>query len=200
MLVRSRRTAIVLGSVLLAVVFAAQSAAAATVLSSSGHIGNYVLHDNFDSARGVDCFYETHKETRHGVKGHWLDKLSIRGPEVSAWDNGSGTKQWVGWQFRVQNEPASETDAWTTVYTSSVTKAKVGISNGFQFDRRTWTAPENLANNKNYRVVITINWYKRTGSSNVKGTLKASYNYYHVKGGGATDPPTIRQTDCYVSN
>jgi hypothetical protein len=184
----------------LATVSLAGNAAAATVLSSSGQIGNYVLQDNHDQTRGVDCFYETHQETHHGSPGYWLDKLSVRGPQVYAWDNGSGSKQWVGWRFQVQNEDTSASDAWTTVFTSTLTKAKVGISNGYQFARRTWTAPENLANNKNYRVMITVKWYQRGGSSHVQGTLKARYDYYHVKGGGATIPPTIRQTDCYVSN
>lgn len=195
-----RQPAMVLGSAILAIVFAAQSAAAASVIGSSGNIGNYAFQDDHDNTRGVDCDYETHKETHHGSKAYWLDKLSIRGPQVFAWDNGSGTNQWVGWQFKVQNEAASATDAWTTIHTSSVTKAKVSISGGHQFARGTWIAPENLPNNTNYRVVVIIKWYARGGSSTVQGSLRASYDYYHVKGGGTSGPPYIRQTDCYVNN
>jgi hypothetical protein len=200
MFLRSRQPALVLGSALLALVFAAQPAAAATVLSTSGTIGNYVLHDNHDSTRGGDCVYETQKETHHGINAFWLDRLKARGPKIFAYDDGSGRKQWVGWQLRVQSEPASATDAWTNVFTSSVIKQKVSIAGGFQFDHRNWTAPENLPNNTNWRLVVILKWFQRGSSTTVQGTLRASYDYYHVKGGGATVPPTIRQTDCYVSN
>lgn len=181
----------------LATLSMAGTVAAATPISSSGHIGNYVFQDNADQTRGVDCFYETHQETHHGSPGYWLDKLGVRGPQVYAWDNGSGTKQWIGWQFKVQDEDASANNAWATVFTSPLTKANVGINSGHQFGRRYWIAPEKLPSMKNYRVVVIINWYKRSGSTKVQGTLKASYDYYHVKGGGTS---TIRSTDCYVVN
>jgi len=47
-----------------------------------------------------------------------------------------------------------------------------------------------------------MKWYQRPGSSTVNGQVRASYDYYHVKGGGTppSPPPTIRQTDCYVAN
>jgi hypothetical protein len=200
MFARSRQRALVLGSALLALVFAAQPVSAATVLSTSGTIGSYVLHDDHDHTRGADCDYETTKETHHGVNGFWLDALKVRGPQIYAYNDGSGTRQWVGWQFRVQDEPASANDAWANYYVSSVVKEKVNVSTGFQFDHRKWTAPENLPNDTNWRVVVVLKWYQRGSSTTVQGTLRASYDYYHIKGGGATTPPTIRQTDCYVNN
>jgi hypothetical protein len=200
MLDRSRRSALVLSSVLLALVFAAAPAVAESNLGFNGQFGNYEFHDNADQTRGADCFYETHQETHHGNQGYWLDKLSIRGPKLFAYDNLSGTKQWVGWLYKIQTAPASNSDVWTTVYVSSATKAKVDLTHGYQFPRRTWVAPENLPNNTNYRVAVTANWYKRPNSTKVQGQIKVAYEYYHVKGGGVTNPPVIRNTDCYVAN
>jgi len=199
--IRSVRPAMALGAGILAIVFAAQPVAAETILSMSGTIGNYAFQDNEDTTRGVDCDYETHKETHHGTNAYWLDKLKARGPKVYAYDNGSGSKQWVGWLFKVQDEGVAQNNAWVTVFTSSVVKSHASIGGGIQFASRFWTAPENLPNNKNFRVVVQVNWYKRPGSSAVAGTLKVSYDYYHVKGGGAVvTPPEVRTTDCYVSN
>jgi hypothetical protein len=200
MLARSRQPILVLGSALLALVFAAQTTAAATVISQTGTVGNYVIHDNHDSTRGADCDYETTKRTQHGIKAFWLDALKVRGPQIFAYDDGSGTKQWVGWQLRVQKEPVSASDAWQNVYVSSVVKERVNVSTGFQFAHRKWTAPQSLPNNTNWRVVVSLKWFKRGSSTTVQGTVLASIDFYHVKGGGATNPPTIRQTDCYVSN
>jgi hypothetical protein len=201
MVIRTLRPAMALGAGLLAIVFAAQPAAAATVLSTTGTVGNYAFQDNQNSTRGADCDYATSKTTHHGVTAFWLHQLKVRGPKVYAYNNGSGTRQWVGWQFKVQNEPASSTNAWTTVSTSSVVKAHATIGTGIQFAARTWTAPASLPNNTNWRVIVVVNWYKRPGSTAVGGSVKASYDYYHVKGGGATvSPPEIRNTDCYVNN
>ncbi len=200
MLARSRQSILVLGSAFLALLFAVQPAAAETVISQSGTIGNYVLHDNHDTTRGADCDYKTTKETHHNVTAFWLDALKVRGPQINAYDDQSGTKQWVGWQFKVQNEPAAANDAFTTFYTSSVVKQKVNVNTGFQFPHRVWKAPENPPADTNWRVIVILKWFQRGSSTTVQGKLTASYDYYHVKGGGATTPPTIRQTDCYVSN
>jgi len=200
MIARSRQSAVVLGSAFLALLFAVQPAAAATVISTTGTVGNYAIHDNHDTTRGADCDYETTRETHHGAKAYWLDAIKVRGPQIYAYNDHSGTKQWVGWQFRVQDEPASATDAWQTFYTSSVVKQRVNVSTGVQFDHRVWKAPESLPADTNWRVVVTLKWFTRPSSTTVQGTVRASIDYYHVKGGGATNPPTIRQTDCYVSN
>jgi len=200
MLARSRKPILVLGPAFLALMFAVQPAAAATVISQSGSIGSYVIHDNHDSTRGADCDYETTKETHHGSNAYWLDALKVRGPQINAYNDHSGTKQYVGWQFKVQDEPASATDAWTTFYTSSVVKQKVNVASGFQFDHRVWKAPENPPADTNWRVVVILKWFTRGTTTTVQGKVTASIDYYHVKGGGATNPPTIRNTDCYVAN
>jgi hypothetical protein len=201
MLVRSSKPILVLGPAFLALLFAVQPAAAATVISQTGKVGNYTINDNHDSTRGADCDYETVKETHHSLNAYWLDALKVRGPQINAYNDHSGTKQYVGWQFKVQNEPASATDAWTTFYTSSVVKQRVTVGSGLQFPHRVWKAPENPPADTNWRVVVILKWFTRPGSTAQQGRVTASIDYYHVKGGGATvSPPTIRQTDCYVSN
>lgn len=201
MFVRSSRPLLVLGSALIALLFAVEPAAAASIISTTGTVGNYQFQDNQNSTRGADCDYETTKETHHNIKAFWLDAFKVRGPKMFAYNDHSGTKQWVGWQFRIQNEPTSATDAFTDVFVSSVVKERVNVGSGFQFPSRTWKAPETLPTNTNWRVEVVLKWYKRPGSTTTQGTVKASYDWYHVKGGGApTTPPEIRQTDCYVSN
>jgi hypothetical protein len=195
MFVRSRRPVMMLGSALLALLFAAQPAAAATVISQSGTIGTYQFQDNQNTTRGADCVYAT-----NGSPGeHKLKTLKIRGPKIFAYNDHSGTKQYVGWKFLVQSEPVSATDAFTTFFSSSVVKERVNVSAGFQFGSRNWTAPGNVTSNTNWRVVVVLFWYKRSGSTTVQGKLTASYDYYHVKGGGST-PNQIRQTDCNGTN
>lgn len=199
MLVRSRKPILVLGPAFLALMFAVQPAAAATVISQTGNVGSYVIHDNQNTTRGADCDYETTMETHHGSNAFWLDALKVRGPQINAYNDHSGTKQYVGWQFKVQDAPASSS-TFTTFYTSSVVKQKVNVSTGFQFDHRVWKAPENPPADTNWRVLVILKWFKRGTTTVVQGKVTASIDYYHVKGGGATNPPTIRQTDCYVSN
>lgn len=192
-----RLRAAILVAVSLAAVLAAQPVAAATVIGSGGTYGTYVLQDNADTTRGADCVYETSKETHNGVKGYWLDKLSIRGPKLHAYDDGSGKSQYVGWKYKVQTQPTSDSGApWKDIHVSPMTKRQVSIASGYQFPRRTYTAPESLGD-VNVRVVVVLKWYKRPGSSTSQGTVKASYDHYHVKGGGTE---TIRQTDCYRLN
>jgi hypothetical protein len=192
----SRRWA-VFGSLAMALALATQPVAAATVTKTTGYVGHYVFNDDLTTTRGADCVYEDHTELHRGVTGYWLDTLSIRGPRVYARHNSAGTKQWVGWRYKVQTQPSSDgTAPWTTIYTSSVAKAKASISSGYQFPRRTWYAPKSLPD-VNVRVFVLVYWYKRGGSTTVQGTVRASYDYYHVKGGG---PHTIRQTDCYRVN
>jgi hypothetical protein len=191
------RGALVFGPVLMALMLAVQPAAAATVKSTTGHVGDYAFQDDQNNTRGVDCVYETSKETHHGLKAYWLNKLSIRGPKVYARDNGGSSHQTVGWKYKIQTQPTSGGSApWTTIYTSSVAKHSASIGSGYQFGRRTWNAPESF-NDVNVRVLVIVNWYKRSDPSTVDGTVKATYDYYHVKGGG---PDSIRQTDCYRVN
>jgi hypothetical protein len=116
---------------------------------------------------------------------------------MHAYADGSGTKESVGWRYKVQTQPtSSSSDPWHDLFVSTVTKKQVNVSNGYQFPRRTWTAPDSLRD-VNVRVVVVLIWYQRPGSSSVQGKVKASYDFYHVKGGG---PDTIRQTDCYRVN
>ena len=86
----------------------------------------------------------------------------------------------------MQNEPAAANDAFTTFYTSSVVKQKVNVNTGFQFPHRVWKAPENPPADTNWRVIVILKWFQRGSSTTVQGKLTASYDYYHVKGGGAT--------------
>ena len=200
MLARSRRPFLVLGPALFALLFAVQPAAAATVLSHTGQYGNFVINDNHDTTRGADCNYETHKEVHYLLNAFWLDSVKVRGPKIFAYNDGSGTKQPVGWMFKVQSSPAGNPNGWKTFYTSLSAKQLTTVHGGFQFSPVGWNAPENPPADTNWRVVMTLQWFKRGHPTLLTGRVVATIDFYNVKGGGATVPPTVRQTDCYVNN
>ena len=176
MMLRDRIRSAFLIATSLSALLAVQPAAAATVTQTSGTVGSYAFQDDHDTTRGADCVYEDHNETHDGATGHWLDKLSIRGPKIHAYDNGSGTKQWVGWKYKVQTQPTGTPNApWHDLYGSSVSKQLVSIAGGYQFPRRTWTAPASFSD-VNIRVVVVLTWYKRnappTGANVVRHTTE----------------------------
>ena len=110
--------------------------------------------------------------------------------------HGSGTQhQWVGWKYKIQADTNFD-NVFGTKFTSTVVKAKATDSTPAAFARRTWTAPSNLAQG-NYRVQVTLIWYKPGTSTQVQGKQVANIDYYKVAGGG---PDTVRNNDCYYKN
>jgi len=182
----SRRAAL-FGPLLMALALSAQPAAAATVVHSSGDYGVYQFDDNHDTTRGANCDYHTHK-----TKGSYLlADISVRAPRVYAVDTGGGIQhQLVGWKYRIQVQPLS--GPFTTVFTSSVVKANASDSVPAAFSRRTWTAPAHPSGN--YRVQVSLYWFKPNTSTTVGGKVVANIDYYHAREGANS---IIRQTDCY---
>jgi len=169
-----------------------QPAAAATAVGSSGTFGVAYIADFLVGKQGANCDYTT-----HGSSGaHPLKDISVRGPQITAENTGSGTQhQWVGWKYKIQRTPTSTTN-FHTVYTSSVVKEMATDHTPATFSRRTWTAPSNVTTG-NYRVQVTLIWYKHGSNTDVQGKQVANIDYYKVAGGG---PDTVRQTDCYSAN
>jgi hypothetical protein len=186
------RTALLLGGSMLALVLAAQPVAAATVISASGTFGLAVIPDAAVGKQGANCDYKT-----SGSNGHFrLKDMSARGPKIYAHDTGSGTQhQWVGWKYKIQGDTNAD-NVFGTKFTSTVVKAKATDSTPAAFARRTWTAPSNLKQG-NYRVQVTLIWYKPGSSTQVQGKQVANVDYYKVAGGG---PDTVRNNNCYYKN
>ena len=117
-------------------------------------------------------------------------------PGLTAEDSGSGTQhQWVGWKYKIQGDTNFD-NVFGTKFTSTVVKAKATDHTPASFARRTWTAPSNLKRG-NYRVQVTLIWYKPGSSTQVQGRQVANIDYYKVAGGG---PDSVRQNNCYFKN
>ena len=188
---RSRR-ALVLGPVLMGLLLAVQPVAAATAVSSSGTFGVAYIADFHVGKQGARCDYKTTSSTTH----FRLKDISVRGPEITAEDTGSGhPNRWVGWRYKIQRDTNFD-NQFGTFFKSGVVKAKATDQTPAVFARRTWTAPANLKMG-NYRVQVTLIWYKPGSSTLVQGTQVANIDYYKVAGGG---PDTVRHTDCYFTN
>ena len=186
------RGALVFGPVLMALMLAVQPVAAVTVVSSSGSFGLAIIPDAQFPKQGANCDYKT-----QGSNGHFrLKDMSARGPKIYAQDTGSGTQhQWVGWKFKIQGDTNFD-QAFGTKFTSTVVKLQATDQTPSAFARRTWIAPSNLKMG-NYRIQITLIWYKPGSKTEVKGKQVANVDYYKVAGGG---PDTVRQNNCYYKN
>ncbi len=192
MIRRMSRPAAMLGPVMMALVLAAQPAAAAHVTSTTGHPGPYTIHDNHDTTRGANCDYKTNQSSN----GHYLLKdISVRAPSVYARNTGPGNQsQWVGWQFKIDRD--SDTNgSYENVFTSAVVKEIATETTKADFSRRSWTPASTPQGN--FRARIVIYWYTHASKTNEKGRVKATIEYYHVKGGG---PDIIRNNNCYREN
>jgi len=192
MISRMSRRATVFGPVLMALVLAAQPVAAAHVTSTTGHPGPYTIHDNETTTRGANCDYKTHPSSN----GHHLLKdISVRAPSVRARDTGPGNQsQWVGWQFKIDRD--SDTNgSYVNIFTSNVVKRMATETSSAAFSRRTWLPASTPQGN--FRVRIVIYWYTHASNTNETGRVKATIEWYHVRGGG---PDTIRHNSCYREN
>lgn len=186
------RPAMVIGPVLMALMLAVQPAAAANVTSTTGHVGPYQINDEEAGPRGANCDYKTHPQSN----GQYLLKdISVRAPFVHARNTGPGNQsQWVGWQFKIDRDTNFD-GVYANVFTSSVVKRKATETSIADFSRRSWTPASTPQGN--FRVRIVIFWYTHASSTNEKGKVKATIEWYHVRGGG-TD--TIRNNSCYRAN
>jgi hypothetical protein len=186
------RGALALGPILMAVLMAAQPVAATTVTSSSGSFGLATIRDSQSGKQGANCDYKTHLS--HGA--YPLKDISVRGPKMWAENTGSGTQhQKVAWRFRIQRDTNFD-GSFGTLFTSSLVKATATDSTPAAFARRTWT-PTSTVTAGNYRVQVTLIWYKPGSSTIVRGKQVVLYDWYKVQGGG-TD--TVRHHTCYSSN
>lgn len=174
---RNLRPALALGTTLLAVMLAAQPAAAYTEPVETGHVGEYELNDDETPLRGANCLYETGSFD--------LDKISIRGPHNVHSSDGLpiNQKQKVGWRYIIQRQLPPGTGTWSDYHQSSwVYKLVDGNTHPGQFARRTWTAPE--APTGQFRVLIRIKWVKPGTATKTWGTAKTRYEWYKSKWNG----------------
>ena len=186
------RGALVLGPALMALMLAVQPVAGQVAISSSGHPGEAMVFDTHLGRQGANCDYKA-----SGSSGsHPLKDISVRGPKIWAEDTGSGIQhQWVGWSYKIQRDTNFD-NQFGTYFTSGVVKKFATEGTPVSFARRTWTAPSNLKAG-NYRVLVTVYWYKHGSSTQQRGDVVARIEFYHVLGGG---PDTVRHNDCYSAN
>ena len=187
-MIRRMSRALVFGPVLMALLLAAQPAAAATGIHETGKVGPYQINDDA-TTRGANCDYETHLTGG----SYLLDDISVRAPFMHARNTGHGNQtQWVGWWYKIQLDKEFD-NTFSTIFTSSVVKAKATETTIAPFGRRKWTAPENVKDG-NYRVKVFMVWYKPGTSTVEQGRVVANIDWYRAKEGANTQ---IRQTDCY---
>lgn len=188
---RMSRRAALLGPVLMALVLAAQPAAAAHVTNTTGHPGPYQINDEEGGPRGANCDYKT--QVTNGQ--HLLKDISVRAPFVHARNTGPGNQsQWVGWQFKIDRDTNFD-NVYSNVFTSNIVKRTATETTIAPFSRRTWTPASTPKGN--FRVRIVMYWYTHSSATTVTGKVYATIQWYHVRGGG---PDTVRETNCYRSN
>ncbi len=189
MITRRFRPAALLGASMLALVLAVQPAAAAgNAASSANDYGLYSLPDSQGGPQGAACVYQTTK-SHHAYP---LKAIKAHGPSIYGT---SSHHQWVGWRYRIQRD-TNDDDVFGTYFTSSIVKAKATQNAPAAFLTRKWLTPSNLKAG-NYRVQVSLYWYKLGSRTKVDGKLTFLINYYQMKGGGYL---MVRQTDCYSSN
>ena len=170
---RALRSTMALAGIVLALVLGAQSAAAATVVSSSGSFGMHVFKDSMTHP-GISCYYGNVSGSDGRQQALW--KIVINGPKVWAKNRTSGVdSQWVGWRYVVQHSQAGGAPPWKSYTTSSWVKAVSHDNAGVQFSSRTWTAPANK--NWQWHVEIVMHWYKPGSSSTVSGSVTLMDQY-----------------------
>ncbi len=165
-----RRALLVPAALMVAFVIGTQSAAAATVLSTSGVYGKYVFNDSMTHP-GIDCYYGAVSAANQDLK-----KIVISGPSIWARDRTvHRDSQWVAWRYIVQHSQAGGAPPWQTYTTSSWVKAVAYDNAAFKFSSRTWTAP--AGKNWQWQVEIVMRWFKAPSSTTVAGQVKLMDEY-----------------------
>ena len=179
---------LVLVPVLMALLLAAQPAAAFSFVSSTGTPGLYGESDIFAGPQGADCVYQSTKS--HHV--YPLKDINVHGPYIYG---KSSHHRWVGWRYRIQRD-TNHDNVFGTFFTSSVVKAKANNNAPASFPVRKWTPPATLKEG-NYRVQLTLYWYASGSSTVVDSKIVGLIQYYKMKGGGNL---MVRTSDCYSTN
>lgn len=169
------RAILVVSALLAAVIVGAQPTLAFEQWSQSGSPGTYVVTDT-SAKRGANCIY-----LNSGTNPK-LTSISVRGPKVF----GSHSKtQSVGWSFEIQRQDPLPQDPsqmiWNPIYDSPAVKSKASSSKPVVFSRRSWTAGKHPK--RQYRVMVTINWYKPGAPTVVEGSITGRVVWYTSKRG-----------------
>ena len=168
--------------------------------SSTGSIGNYLMHDNstFQSA-GATCRYNP---SSPGSNLYHLYRIVGRAPSVWWPDTNSSIANQhgkVGWQLIIKYKlPASST--WALLKKSDIQKA-VAYEDAPDYDTNDQAPFTNIYLNINYanfpdastefQAYAKVFWYRADGS--VRGTLTHQYVYYRIYEGSTAGGVSVNQ-------
>jgi hypothetical protein len=169
------RTLAAVPSALLVLALVAQPAFAFDVLSDSGAHGNWAFHDVSGGPRGANCIYQNSLTPK-------LLSISVRFPVVYG---RFAQSQKVGWSFQIQRQDPLPQDPsqtyWHDIYVAPVVKASATLSTPAAFSRRAWTAGTHPKHQ--FRVLVTMNWYKRGAPTVLTGSVVGRVQWYKAKRG-----------------
>lgn len=157
-------------------------AAAYTVISETGLVGEYSLNESAESPAAT-CGYG--KEVP--PNSAWFKWMKVRAPQVRAADRNSSVREHrhVTWQFKIQRRqyPADSAAPWQTVASSNVQGATAYEDQNAPFTQMKvyWNARqyEQPADYYIARALVIIKWFKPGGG--VEGTVKLTPTYYAGK-------------------
>lgn len=155
-------------------------AAAYTVISESGLVGNYSLPDSAGSP-GATCAYGQEVPPNWA----WLKWMKVRAPQAFAADRNSGARDQrrVSWQFKIQRAPYDMSEPWQTVATSVVQRRTAYEDQAAAFTpiqvNYNATTSQPGSENDLLRALVILKWYRPNGS--VEGTVKLAPTNYRNK-------------------
>ena len=173
------RTLVAVPTALLALALVAQPTLAFDVRNDSPPHGVWAFNDVSGGQRGANCIYvnsQLHPK---------LHSITIRFPVMYG---RFSQPQKVGWSFTIQRQDPRPQDPqqtyWHDIYQSSVAKSSANLTNPGDFVRRVWNAPTHPKHQ--YRVMVTMKWYKRSAPTVVEGRVFGRIEWYKAKRGNSS--------------
>jgi hypothetical protein len=177
---RAGRALVVSTATFVVLVLTAGSVFADTELGDTGKVGDHYLNDQSGYA-GATCDYTP--------DGQVMTVISVRAPNIWARDKTtSRDRQRVGWRFIVRRRKDTSTK-WTTLYTSSIAKARAYDNQTAFFETRGVQPSlpvEQPGHSSRYQVRVQMFWYRSDGS--VAGSsLHRVDTYLETSGSSSTE-------------
>jgi hypothetical protein len=155
----------------------AAPAAAYTIVSQTGMVGEWYLTDSYDTP-GATCGYTQEYPPNHA----YFRWMKLRAPNVRAADRDSNVidQKRVQWFWKLQRGTINGS-TWTNVATSSK-QTKIAYENqaaaftSLRVNFNTGTSPQGETV---FRAMVIIKFLKNSGA--VEGMVKARIDYYRVK-------------------
>lgn len=173
---KALRSAVALMLALPLLITLAAPAAAYTIVSQTGMVGEWYLTDSVDTP-GATCRYTGEYPPNYA----YFRSMKLRAPTVRAADRDSTVidQKRVQWSWKLQRAPYPG-NTWTTVATSAK-QTKVAYENQaaaftpLQINLNTGLSPDDTV----FRAMVIIKFLRNNGT--VEGTVKAVVDYYRMK-------------------